>query len=110
MRYMPLVDVKLHDNFLYGFDTAVYKYSKKDVRQQFQDLSANIGIRNTKTGEFGINYNPSLQVSNFTNLNKLSETSFVITAPVEKQFGEVFTFKVEGRADITSYSNKKPGA
>ena len=100
------VDVKLDENFLYGYDTAIYKYSKKDVRQQFQDVSAKIGIRNTKTGEFGINYNPNLQVSNFINVNKLNETSFILTAPVEKQFGEVFTFRVEAKADITAYTTK----
>lgn len=100
------VEAKMDENFLYGFDTSLYKYSKKDVRQQFQDLSVNIGIRNTKTGEYGINYNPNLQVSNFTNINKLTETSVVLTAPVEKQFGEVFAFKVEGKADITSYTTK----
>ncbi len=100
------IDLKMHDNFLYGFDTGLYKYSKKDVRQQFQDISGKVGIRNTKTGEFGINYNPSLQVSNFTNVNKLSETSFILTAPVEKEFGEAFAFKLEAKADITSYSTK----
>ena len=100
------VDVKMHDNFLYGYDTAFYKYSRKDVRQQFQDFSGKIGIRNTKTGEFGINYNPYLQLSSFTNVNKLTETSFILTAPLEKQFGEVFAFKVEAKADVTAYTTK----
>lgn len=101
-----VVDAKLNENFLYGYDTGFYKYSKKDVRQQFQNLSAKVGIRNTRTGEFGINYNPSLAVSSFTNVNKLNEISFVLTAPVEKQFGEAFTFKVEAKADVTSYNTK----
>lgn len=100
------VAAKLDEQFLYGFDTAVYKYSKKDVRQQFQDLSAVIGIRNTQMGDLGIKYNPNLEISNFTNINKLTETSFILTAPVEKQFGEVFAIKLEGRADITSYNTK----
>lgn len=99
-------EVKLHDNFLYGYDTSLYHYSKKDVRQQIQDLSLNIGIRNTTRGEFGIGYNPNLEVSNFINVNKFSETSFILTAPVEKHFGDVFTIKVEGKADITSYTTK----
>jgi hypothetical protein len=98
--------VSMNENFLYGYDSSVYTYTKKDVRQQFMDISAMIGIRNTVTGEYGINYNPSIQFSNFANLNKLTETSFIVTAPVEKQFGEVFTFKVEGKADITSYTTK----
>ena len=100
------VEAKLDENFLYGFDTAAYKYTKKDVRQQFQNLSATIGIRNTKMGDFGIKYNPSLELSNFTNINRLTETSFILTAPVEKQFGEAFAIKVEGKADITNYATK----
>lgn len=100
------VDVKLHEHFLYGYDTSMYHYSKKDVRQQFQDLAFKIGVRNTKVGDFGISYNPNLEVSNFTNINKLTETSFKLTAPVEKQFGEVFTIKVEGLADVTTYNTK----
>jgi len=100
------VDVKLNENFLYGYDTSVYTYTKKDVRQQFQDISIRGGIRNTATGEYGINYNPNIEVNLFTNVNKLTETSVVVTAPVEKQFGEAFAFKVEGKADITSYTTK----
>lgn len=100
------VNVRMDENFLYGFDSSVYKYSKKDVRQQFQDFGFNIGIRNTKTGEFGINYNPNLQVSSFTNVNKLTETSFILNVPVEKQFGEAFSFKVDAKADVTMYKTK----
>ncbi len=100
------VNVKMNENFLYGYDTSVYKYSKKDVRQQFQDISFKGGIRNTLTGEYGINYNPSIEVSNFTNVNRLTETSIVVNAPVEKQFGEAFAFKVEAKADVTAYATK----
>jgi hypothetical protein len=100
------VHLKMDENFLYGYDTSKYKYSRKDVRQQFQDISFKGGIRNTVTGEYGINYNPSLELSNFTNINKLTETSVVLTAPVEKQFGEAFSFKVVGKADITAYATK----
>jgi hypothetical protein len=101
-----VVDVKMDEQFLYGYDTAKYKYSKKDVRQQFQQFSGKIGIRNTKVGEYGISYNPSVQFSNFTNINRLSETSFIVNAPLQKQFGEAFAFRLEGNADITSYTTK----
>ena len=100
------INVKMSENFLYGYDTSIYKYSKKDVRQQFQDISFKGGIRNTVTGEYGINYNPNIEVSNFTNVNKLTETSIVVNAPVEKQFGEAFAFKVEAKADVTAYATK----
>lgn len=100
------VDVKMNEQFLYGYDTALYKYSKKDVRQQFQDFSGVIGIRNTRIGEYGISYNPNLQFSNFTSVNRLSETSFILNAPLKKQFGEAFAFTLEGKADITAYTTK----
>ncbi|HQW93884.1 MAG TPA: hypothetical protein PKY28_12335 [Ferruginibacter sp.] len=100
------VTARMREHFLYGYDTALYKYTKKDVRQQFQDFSVKVGIRNTTTGGFGINYDPNLEVSHFTNVNKLTETTFILTAPVEKQFGEAFTFRVEAKADITAYSTK----
>lgn len=100
------VDIRMNENFLYGYDTGLYKYTRKDVRQQFQDLGVKAGIRNTVTGEYGINYNPSVWVGNFTNVNKLIETSAILNVPVEKQFGEVFKFRLEGKADITSYTTK----
>lgn len=100
------VNVKMNENFLYGYDTSLYKYTKKDVRQQFQDITFNGGIRNTAVGEYGINYNPNIEVSNFVNVNKLTETSIVVTVPVEKNFGEAFAFKLEAKADITSYATK----
>lgn len=100
------INVRMHENFLYGYDSGLYKYTRKDVRQQFQEFAVKAGIRNTITGEYGINYNPSLEISNFINVNKLAETSAMLNIPVEKEFGEVFKFRVEGKADITSYTTK----
>ncbi len=95
------------DNYLYGYDHSVYNYKTKDsIRNQFQDISLRAGIRNTVAMDYGISYNPNVEVSSFSNKNKLSESSLVLNAPVEKKFGDVFTAKVEVRADITSYATK----
>jgi hypothetical protein len=100
-------DISMHDNYLYGYDHALYPNYKKDsVRNQFQDVLLKAGFRNTTLGEFGIKYNPNVQVNLFTNKNKLSESSLIVTAPVEKLFGEAMSLKVEGKADITSYTTK----
>ena len=98
--------VSLNDNYLYGYNHSIYDFKKKDIQQQFMDVDLRVGFRNTTTGAYGINYNPSLWVSNFTSKDKLNETSVILTAPVEKQFGEVFTFKAEAKADITRYTTK----
>ncbi len=100
------VAVSQYDTYLYGYDHTLYNYKKDSIRNQFQDITLRAGIRNTTMGEFGIKYNPNVQVNNFTNKNKLSESSIIVTAPIEKQFGEAFSIKVEGKADITTYSTK----
>ncbi len=100
-------DINMQDIYLYGYDHVLYPSYKKDsVRNQFQDVLLKAGFRNTTLGEFGIKYNPNLQINLFTNKNKLSESSLIVTAPVEKLFGEAMALKVEGKADITSYTTK----
>ena len=95
------------DNYLYGYDHAVFNYKKKDsIRNQFQDISLRAGIRNTTAMDYGISYDPNVEISSFTNKDKLTESSLVLTAPIKKEFGEAFAVKVEGKADITSYDTK----
>jgi hypothetical protein len=100
------VTISQYDTYLYGYDHALFNYKKDSIRNQYQDINLKAGIRNTVVGDFGIKYNPNVQVDVFTNKNKLSESSLIVNAPIEKQFGEAMSIKVEGRADITSYTTK----
>jgi len=100
------VGIKQQDFHLYGYDHLQHNYSKKDVLQRFQDVSIKGGIRNKDKNETGINYNPNVEISVFSNQDKLTESSLVVEAPVEKTFGEVFSVKVAAKADITSYTSK----
>ena len=94
-------------NYLYGYDHALYNYKKKDsLRNPFQDIALRAGIRNTVMGDYGISYNPSIEISNFVNKDKLEESSLVLNAPVKKEFGDALAVKVEARADITTYHSK----
>ena len=90
--------------YLYGYDHNIYTFKKDQLRQQFQDITFTGGIRNTITTPLRISYNPNAEVNFFTNKNKLSETTLKINLPVQKQFGESVSFKVEGKADFTNYS------
>ena len=94
------------DNYLYGYDHKVYNYKKDSILQQFQDIELRAGLRNSTEGEYGIHYNPGITVGSFTNKDKLSESSLLINAPIEKHFGNAFALKVEGRADISTYNTK----
>lgn len=92
--------------FLYGYDHLQYDFKKDDVKQHLQDITIRAGVRNTTAGNFRINYNPNVEVNLFSNVGKLNETTFVINAPVEKKFGDNFSLKIEGKADITNYYTK----
>ena len=94
------------DNYLYGYDHKVYNYKKDSILQQFQDIELRAGLRNTVEGEYGIQYDPNITVSSFTNKDKLTESSLLIKAPIVKHFGDAFAVKVEGRADISTYNTK----
>jgi len=100
------VGISQQDYSLYGYDHLLHNYSKSDVLQRFQDVTIKGGIRNKAETETGINYNPTVQINVFSNQNKLTESSLMLEAPVEKTFGEVFSIKVSAKADITSYTSK----
>ncbi|CAN5584567.1 TonB-dependent receptor [soil metagenome] len=98
--------IKNQDHYLYGYDHTLHTYSKDEVLQRFQDFSIKAGFRNKDKNETGINYDPSVQVSLFSSLHRLSETTFIVNAPVEKTFGDEISFKVSLNGDITSYTTK----
>jgi hypothetical protein len=92
---------------LYGYDKILYpNYTRQQVQQPLQDIVLNAGLRNIAVGAFGISYDPNVEVSIFSNKDKLSESTLAVSAPVKKQFGDAFTISVEAKADITSYTTK----
>ncbi len=95
-----------NSNYLYGYDHSLYTFKKDSVRQQFQDLVLTGGVRNTTSGEYGISYNPNITVINFTNKNKVNESTIIANAPITKTFGDAFMLKIDAKADITSYTTK----
>jgi hypothetical protein len=100
------VALSQHDTYLYGYNHTLYNYNKDSVRNQYQDITIKAGVRNTTMGEFSIKYNPTVQVNNFILKNKVNESTIILDAPIIKEFGEALAAKVQGRADITSYTSK----
>jgi hypothetical protein len=93
-----------HTYYLYGYDHTIYNYSADQVRQQFQNYSAKMGFRNKDVNNWGLNYDPNVQVSYFTNLNKLTEQTVVADLPFEKAINDKFAIKLGFNADVTAYS------
>ncbi len=90
----------------YGYDHDLYEFSKKDVRQLFQDIDIKGGIKTTKANKVGITYDPTLNINFFTLSNKLTETSVIINAPAEKIISSEIVAKVEANLDFTRYATK----
>jgi hypothetical protein len=93
--------------FLYGYDHSALTFTKDQVRQRFQTITLNAGFRNTIPTEYGLNYNPTLQSSIFTDNRSASETNVVLNAPIEKYIGEKIGIKLGVGIDYTGY--KKTG-
>lgn len=94
------------DNYyLYGFRPETLPFTKEDLQQRFQTFEGKVNLRNIEVTEFGLSYSPSLRVSSFSDNHdpKGSETNTVLDLPLEKTFGEKFTFKLGATADLTNY-------
>lgn len=99
---------KNEDYYLYGFRPANLVFAKEDLLQRFQTIDAKVSFRNIVPTEFGLMYNPNLNVS-FFNWNtpgfpqNASEANTVLNLPLEKTFGRSFGFKLELSADLTNF-------
>ncbi|PWT78563.1 MAG: hypothetical protein C5B59_01525 [Bacteroidetes bacterium] len=91
--------------YLYGFQPDTLKYDKSVLRQRFQTFDGKIGLRNMKPTEFGLTYNPSLQVDVFSDNHtpKASEANTVLILPLQKDFGKQFAFGLGFTANLTNY-------
>ncbi|MBC7867195.1 MAG: hypothetical protein H7X88_06660 [Gloeobacteraceae cyanobacterium ES-bin-316] len=98
--------VGLQNYYLYGYDHDIYKYLKSDIRQQFQDINMYAGVRNTVSNPSDLSYNPNLQLSFFTNKDKLSETSIIVELPAQKKINDEIIFKLSAKGDFTNYASK----
>jgi hypothetical protein len=97
--------------FLYGFRPESLPFTKDDLKQRFQTIEGKVNFRNIQETEFGLNYNPSIRVSSFSDNHdpKGSETNTVLDLPLEKSFGEKFSFKLGATADLTNYRRSEGG-
>ena len=99
-----------NDWYQYGYNQTLYNFNKSDLKQGLQDIAFAVGIKNTTALDYGLSYNPSLQVNLFSNTDKATETSLRLFVPVSAQFGNGFGARVELDADVNNYKTKGLGA
>ncbi len=100
--------VGLHQNdyYLYGYDHQAHNYNKADLLQRYTNVQLKAGFRNKDKNESGINYGPNVEINIFNLQKKLTESSLMLEAPVEKTIGDEFSVKVSAKADITTFTTK----
>jgi hypothetical protein len=107
MEWNGSLGFRSDDYYLYGYKPDTLKFNKDDLKQRFQTIEAKVDFRNLSPTEFGLNYHPSIRVSGFSDnhsaIGKGSETNTVVNLPLEKTFGEKFSFNIGATADLTNY-------
>lgn len=86
---------------LYGYQPASLVYSKEELKQTFNKVGLEIGLRNKIPNAANINYNPILSFYRFTDIKNGAENNLILKAPLTKSFGEHFAFQLGLTADIT---------
>ncbi|HUR10818.1 MAG TPA: hypothetical protein VM012_05590 [Flavitalea sp.] len=96
------------DYYLYGFRPDSLDFDKQDLRQRFQTIEAKLHYRNIAPTEFGLSYQPGIQVSVFADNHtpKASEANTVVTLPLQKTFGRSIGFNLSATADLTNYRHE----
>ena len=95
-----------HEHYLYGYDHSLDSFAKADIRRSYQDFSAKVGFRNIANNELGFNYDPHLEVHEFSRENKASETTLILNLPVEKRFSDAVSVKVAALGNFDKYQLK----
>lgn len=90
---------------LFGYNKALFNFTKDQVRKRFQTISLSTGFRNVVPTEFGLNYNPTLQASIFSDNRNATETNILLQVPLTKNIGKSLGFKLGASADITLFKN-----
>src|SRR4029077_14990882 len=91
--------------YLYGYKPDTLKFSKSDLLQRFQTFEGRIGLRNTVPTEFGLTYNPNVQVFVFSDNHspQASEANTILNLPLRKTIGKNFAFDLGFTANLTNY-------
>jgi hypothetical protein len=95
-----------HEYYQYGYDHSIDTFDKSDIRRSYQDLSVNVGYRNIVPNDLGINYNPHIEVHEFSRENKASETTLILNLPAEKRFSDKVSVKVALLGNFDKYKIK----
>ncbi|MFM7838570.1 MAG: hypothetical protein ACKO6K_03305, partial [Chitinophagaceae bacterium] len=89
--------------YRYGFEPDTLRFSKAELRQNFQTIEGRLHFRNTQPSSSGFLYHPSLRVAYFSDGRSARESNSVLEVPFTKNIARLFSFQVGATADLTHY-------
>jgi hypothetical protein len=94
----------------YGYDHNLYTFSKSDVNQAFNTITAQVGVKNRPLSDWAFKFNPTVKFTYFSDAYQRKEPTVLIKAPVSKELFEDIYIRAEGIFDLSSYNQNLNGS
>ena len=90
--------------YKYGFKPSTLNYSKDQLKQTYNTVAFEVGLKNKQVNEAGISFHPQLSFYRFTDNYSSFENNLILQAPIEKELTKLLSFKLVFNADIANVS------
>jgi hypothetical protein len=91
----------LSNQYLYGYKPDTIKFTKDQLKQNFNSFGARVGLRN-KEAEAAFTYHPSVGIEIFNDNRSGNEMDLSFALPVARSFGKIFGLAVGLYGGVTS--------
>ncbi len=102
--------MKQDRTYKYGYVPSTLSFTKDSLKQNFQTISARVGMRNINKTSFGLTYAPEVKIDVFSDNLKNSESNTVVNLPLEKTLGQEFAVNLGLTFDLTRLSPENKSA
>ncbi|MDD2793945.1 MAG: hypothetical protein PHD73_12250 [Sediminibacterium sp.] len=86
--------------YRYGYEPSTLTYTKDELKQTYNTLALEAGLKNKVKNEAGIDYHPMLSYYRFTDNRGGAENNLVFKAPLQKALGKNLSAQLGFTADI----------
>lgn len=104
------VGMKQDRTYKYGYEPQNLSFTKDSIKQNFQTISARLGVHNINKTASGISYSPEIKIDVFSDNLKNNESNSVLNLPLEKTVGNDFKVNLGLTFDLTRVSPESKSA
>ena len=102
--------MKQDRTYKYGYVPSTLSFTKDSLKQNFQTISARVGMHNINKTSFGLTYAPEVKIDVFSDNLKNNESNTVVNLPLEKTLGQEFAVNLGLTFDLTRLSPENKSA